>query len=71
VIRHPIENLRRRQPVTEHLLPEIVGNNPNPRNHANLHYWSAFTWWPPAGATPAEMRSHERNVTHMTNPSQA
>src|ERR1700730_13159255 len=54
MIRHPIQNLRRRQPVTQDLLPEIVGNNPNPRDHANLHCWSAFTWWPPTGATPAE-----------------
>ena len=26
---------------------------------------------PPPGATPTQMRSHERNVTHATNPSQA
>src|SRR5215470_13576193 len=42
VIRHPIENLRRRQTVTQHLFPEVFGNNPNPRDHANLHLRSAF-----------------------------
>jgi hypothetical protein len=42
VIRHPIENLRRRQPITQHLFPEIVGNA-NPRDHANLHCWSAYS----------------------------
>jgi hypothetical protein len=42
MIRHPIENFRRRQPITQHLFPEILGN-PNPRDHANLHCWSAFT----------------------------
>src|ERR1700751_4959765 len=37
MIRHPIEDLRRRQPVTQDLLPEIVGNTPtNSRDHANL-----------------------------------
>jgi hypothetical protein len=41
MIRHAIENLRRRQPITQHLLPEILGN-PNPRDHAYLHCWSAF-----------------------------
>src|ERR1700722_6655434 len=70
MIRHAIENLRRGQPVTHPLLPKVLGN-PTRRNHANLHLRSAFTWWPPTGATPAEMRSHERNVTHDTNPSQA
>src|ERR1700710_2482103 len=70
MIRHAIKNLRRRQPITQHLFPEIVGN-PNPRDHANLHCWSAFIWWLPTGSHPVEMRSHERNVTHDTNPSQA
>src|SRR6202022_698732 len=42
MIRHAIQNLRRRQPVTQHLFPEILGN-PNPRDHANLHCWSAFS----------------------------
>jgi hypothetical protein len=30
-----------------------------------------FPWWPPTGSHPVEMRSHETNVTHDTNPSQA
>jgi hypothetical protein len=30
-----------------------------------------FRKWPPTGSHPVEMRSHERNVTHDTNPSQA
>src|SRR6266404_849335 len=42
MIRHPIKNLCRRQPITQHLFPEILGN-PNPRDHANLHCWSAFS----------------------------
>jgi hypothetical protein len=42
MIGHAIQNLRRRQPVTEHLFPEILGN-PNLRDHANLHCWSAFS----------------------------
>jgi hypothetical protein len=70
MIGHPVENFRRRQPITQHLFPEILGN-PNPRDHANLHCWSAFIWWLPTGSHPVEMRSHERNVTHDTNPSQA
>jgi len=42
MIRQAIQNLRRRQSVTQHLFPEILGN-PNPRDHANLHCWSAFS----------------------------
>jgi hypothetical protein len=42
MIRHPVQDFRRRQPVTQHLFPEILGN-PNPRDHANLHCWSAFS----------------------------
>lgn len=34
MIRHPIENLCRRQSVSQHLLPEIVGNTPNAQSHA-------------------------------------
>src|SRR5689334_21561991 len=71
VIRHPIENLRRRQTVTQHLFPEVFGNNPNPRDHANLHLRSAFVVVADLPSHPAEMRSHERNVTHATNASQA
>jgi hypothetical protein len=37
MIRHPIEDLCRRQPVPQDLLPKILASNPNPRNHANLH----------------------------------
>ncbi len=36
MIRHPIKDPRRRQPVPQDLLPKILGSNPNPRNHANL-----------------------------------
>src|SRR3954469_5336106 len=42
MIRHSIKNLSRRQTITQTMLPEIVGNSPNPRDHANLHCWSAF-----------------------------
>src|SRR5439155_20513505 len=36
-----------RQPVTQHLLPEIVGSNSNPRDHAKPPLLEAhFTWWP-------------------------
>src|SRR5664279_2361820 len=42
VIRHPIKNLRRRQPVTQRQFPEVLGN-PYPRDHANLHCWSAYS----------------------------
>src|SRR5580698_2917572 len=34
MIRHPVEDFRRRQPVTQHLFPEVLGNA-NPRDHAN------------------------------------
>jgi hypothetical protein len=70
MIGHPVENFRRRQPITQHLFPEILGN-PNPRDHANLHCWSAFSEMAADRSHPVEMRSHERNVTHDTNPSQA
>src|ERR1035437_3866283 len=33
MIRHAIQNLRRRQPITQHLFPEILGNT-NSRDHA-------------------------------------
>src|SRR6478752_8958662 len=42
MIGHPIENLRRRQPVTQKLFPEIFGNAPTPQAHANLLCRSAF-----------------------------
>src|SRR5580692_9161427 len=42
VIRHAIENLRRRQSVTQRQFPEVLGN-PNLRDHANLHCWSAYS----------------------------
>src|SRR3954453_14821191 len=42
MIRQPIENLRRRQPVAQHLFPEALGNL-NPRHHANLHFRSALS----------------------------
>src|ERR1700733_13941837 len=34
MIRHPVENFRRRQPITQNLFPEVFGNA-NPRDHAN------------------------------------
>src|SRR3954470_1329446 len=74
MIRHAVENLRRRQPVTQHLFPEIVGNNPNPRDHANLPCRSAYSGgWLSVRPTshPVEMRSHETNVTQTDNSSQA
>jgi hypothetical protein len=37
MIRHPIEDLCRRQPVPQDLLPKILGSNLNPKNHTNLH----------------------------------
>jgi hypothetical protein len=42
MIRHPVQNLRRRQPIAQYLFPKVLGN-PNPRVHANLHCWSAFS----------------------------
>src|SRR3569833_1052728 len=75
MIRHPVENLGRRQPVAQQLFPEILGNAPNPQSHANLLCRSAFRGWlnPVRLLTshPVEMRSHERNVTQTDNPSQA
>ena len=47
MIRHPIENLRRRQPITQRLLSEVVGNDPNPRHHANLLFHERISQsWP-------------------------
>src|ERR1700761_4548728 len=34
MIRNPIKDFRRRQPVTQHLFPKVLGNS-NPRDHAN------------------------------------
>src|SRR6516165_2432771 len=65
MIRHPIKNLGRRKSVAQHLFPEVVGNNPNPRNHAHLHLRSACQGMAQRPQShPVEMRSHERNVTH-------
>jgi hypothetical protein len=71
MIRQAIEDLCRRQPVSQREFPEVVGN-PNLRTHANLHFRSAFaSGGLPAGATRQKMRSHDRIVTHATNSSQA
>src|SRR4051812_17852772 len=70
MVRHAIQNLRRRQPVTQHLFPEVLGN-PNPRDDANLHCWSASATVARPRATRWKMRSHKENVTHTTNASQA
>src|SRR3569833_2197625 len=71
MIRHPVKDLRRCQPVTQHLFPKVLGNNSNPRTHANLHFWSALSGWQPGSSHPVKMRSHEPNVTLATNSSQA
>jgi hypothetical protein len=45
MIRHPVENLRRRHSVTQQLFPEIVRNGSTPQAHANLLCRSAFKEW--------------------------
>src|SRR5689334_11181710 len=71
VIRHPVENLCRGQPVSQRQFPKVLGN-PNPRNHANLLCRSASATVATCRSHPGEkMRSHDGNVTHATNSSQA
>ena len=70
MIRHPVKNFRRRQPVTQHLFPEVFGN-PNPRDHANPPFKECSVAGTAGRAIRLEMHSHERNVTHANNPSQA
>src|SRR3954454_21797650 len=75
-IREAVDDFRRCQAVAQDLLAKVLGDfaafrNPNPRDHANLHCWSASATVARPRATRWKMRSHETNVTHATNPSQA
>src|SRR3954454_160962 len=65
-IRAAVDDFRRGQTIAKDLLAKVLGDfptlrNPSPRQHANLHCWSALPRWLPPGATRLKMRSHETN----------
>src|SRR3954470_18688921 len=64
-IRAAIDDFRRGQAVAQELLAKAIGDfaafrNPNPRDHANLHCWSASATVARPRATRWKMRSHEQ-----------